>query len=90
MASRYKGRDFSEAKCSASVYGGWHSHQCSRKPWKDGWCKQHHRDTEESRRQKSAERYEAQRKRDHAARHASCNRRIAELEARIAELEGGS
>jgi len=25
------------------------SYQCSRKPWKDGWCKQHHPDSEKAR-----------------------------------------
>lgn len=35
------------------------SHQCSRKPWKDGWCKQHHPDSEAKRREESMRRYQA-------------------------------
>lgn len=48
-------------RCKAGVWGNerWASYgQCSRKPFKDGWCKQHHPDSERERqeitRQKAA------------------------------------
>ena len=47
-------------RCKASVYSNDRAalfHQCSRKPWKDGWCKQHHPDSEKARQEASAERY---------------------------------
>tara|TARA_A100000171_G_scaffold53079_1_gene76398 strand:- start:65606 stop:65977 length:372 start_codon:yes stop_codon:yes gene_type:complete len=43
-------------RCRALVWpqslGGWHSKQCSRKVWKDGFCKQHHPDTVRERNRK--------------------------------------
>lgn len=33
-------------------------HQCKRKPWQDGWCKQHHPDTEAQRAKERDERYQ--------------------------------
>lgn len=49
--------------CKASVrgYRGWGSHQCTRKIWKDGWCKQHHPKSEKNRQIESDKRYEAKR-----------------------------
>jgi hypothetical protein len=44
-----------ETKCKEVV----HFHQCSRKIWKDGYCKQHHPDSISERHRKSNERYEA-------------------------------
>jgi len=34
-------------RCKATVHSASsiRPHQCNRKPWKDGWCKQHHPDT---------------------------------------------
>ena len=55
MATEYtnrRGKPIADpSRCKASVSGkgqwGWlHQHQCKRKPWKDGWCRQHHPDTE--------------------------------------------
>ena len=47
------------AKCQKSVYypGSYHSHPCTRKAWKDGWCKQHHPDTVAERVKKRDERW---------------------------------
>lgn len=68
MAREYTGRRGEKIanpkKCKASVSNGgkwgWlHPHQCKRKPWKDGWCKQHHPDTESKKLQESQERREA-------------------------------
>ena len=61
MAFEYKQSSKWEAKfdpdrCKASVHGGGRSvrfHQCLRKPWKDGWCKQHHPDSEKARLEES-------------------------------------
>ena len=41
---------------------GFHFYQCSRKPVKDGYCKQHHPDSVAERRRKAEEKYEAERK----------------------------
>lgn len=47
------------ATCKASVSGGRGMiYQCGRKRWKDGWCKQHHPDSEAERRRHSVEKYE--------------------------------
>lgn len=48
-------------QCKASVMGarGWSSYQCSRKIWKDGWCKQHHPDTVAKRDKLYEEKYKA-------------------------------
>lgn len=45
------------ARCRERVagLGGWHFHQCSRKVWKDGYCRQHHPDTVAERNRKSRE-----------------------------------
>jgi hypothetical protein len=31
-----------KSRCRASIFKDWHNHQCKRKSWKDGYCKQHH------------------------------------------------
>ena len=41
-------------RCKKKVYpsdmwGGFHGHQCHRKIWKDGYCKQHHPNTVKAR-----------------------------------------
>ena len=50
-----------EGYCKQSVYNqdAWRGFQCSRKVWKDGYCKQHHPDNVEERRKKSLIAYEA-------------------------------
>jgi hypothetical protein len=51
-------------RCKASVTekGRWsYPYQCKRMSWRDGWCKQHHPDTEAKRAKESQERYERQR-----------------------------
>jgi hypothetical protein len=45
-------------RCLAKVYpndrwGSFHPHQCTRKVWKDGFCKQHHPESEAKRRVES-------------------------------------
>jgi hypothetical protein len=51
--------------CKARVASGaWHSKQCSRKVWKDGWCKQHHPETRQKRLDEFNRKYKSKRARD--------------------------
>ena len=100
MAFEYRPRDrfaspIDVNRCKASVSEPGRLifiHQCQRRPWKDGWCKQHHPETEAKRREASRERYE----REERARIAAspwtkldqAHAEIVRLKARIAELEG--
>ena len=79
----------SPEQCKASVYHEIPSgfHQCRRKPWKDGWCKQHHPDTEANRRAGRAVRWEQEQERSPYVRLGEAHKEIARLKARIAELE---
>ena len=77
-------------QCKASVPDGGRSmrdHQCHRKPWRDGWCKQHHPDTEAERREESSRRWELKHQHSSSARLGRALTEIEELKARIAELE---
>jgi len=50
-AGRPSGKKYDPARCMASVspsVRGAISHQCQKKIWKDGFCKQHHPDTIEA------------------------------------------
>lgn len=99
MAFEYKphglyGAPIAPDRCKAAVHKegrGVGQYQCSRKPWKDGWCKQHHPDTVAERRRRNQERYEKKRKRrwerSPAARLEKANEEIVRLKARVAELE---
>jgi len=51
-----------EMVCPRTTYGAVNKYQCSRKTWRDGYCKQHHPDTVAKRGAESTARYEAQRK----------------------------
>lgn len=75
-------------RCKASVADGMRFYQCRRKPWKDGWCKQHHPDTEAKRRAERKPRY--QQKTEHSLGFllGKAREEIVRLKARIAELEG--
>jgi len=44
-------------RCKERVFSGWNNYQCSRKPVKDGYCKQHHPDTIKARKEKSEQKY---------------------------------
>lgn len=37
--------DATKCKKNVSTLNGWHNRQCSRKIWKDGFCRQHHPDS---------------------------------------------
>ena len=96
MAHEYKSRDrydspFKSERCKASVHGPPRSlrpYQCSRKPWKDGWCKQHHPKAEAERWAQSEARWQQKRERSPSFRLVRAHEEIARLKARIAELEG--
>jgi len=79
-------------RCKQRVYdqSGWHSWQCSRNAWKDGFCKQHHPDTVAERRRRNDELLEAKRKASAWYKLKQANKRIAELEAEIAVLKGAN
>jgi len=82
---------FDPERCKASVHGAYRElrfHQCRRKPWKDGWCKQHHPDNEAVRRARSKQRRKQKRARSPVARLHKAQEEIARLKARIAELHG--
>lgn len=67
-------------RCAKQVFDNWSHRQCSRKAVKDGWCKQHHPDAAEERKQKSIERYEEKRKNEPLYRLARANEKIKQLE----------
>ena len=51
-------------QCQAAVHpkdrwGSLHPHQCTRKIWKDGWCKIHHPDAEQKRRDVGVHKFQA-------------------------------
>ena len=78
MTAEYKNPD--PAQCKARVipndqWGSFHPYQCNRKPWRDGWCKQHHPETE-------AKRYEDTVRRDKEKREQRLNmRRTVKIDA---------
>ena len=49
-------------RCKANVWVGFHTHQCLRIAWKDGYCKQHHPDNVKQRQEESMARYEEKEK----------------------------
>jgi len=63
------------------------SYQCSRKPWKDGWCKQHHPDTEARRRVARSLVERRRQERSLSFLLDKAREEIVRLKARIAELE---
>lgn len=76
-----------DTKCKESVmWDSWHSSQCTRKIWKDGYCKQHHPDSVKARRVASDKRWEEKRKQQPWYQLRMAQTRIAELEAEVARL----
>lgn len=51
-----------EEVCPNDRWGAFHPHQCRRKIWKDGYCKQHHPDSAKKRAEEQAKRYEEKKK----------------------------
>jgi hypothetical protein len=71
-------------RCKETVWEGMARYPCSRKAWKDGYCKQHHPDSVAERAEKSRLRSEAK----WAEQKANCPwRKLEAANARIAELE---
>ena len=76
-----------DSKCKESVmWDSWHSRQCTRKIWKDGFCKQHHPETVKARQEESARKWEERRKQEPWYKLKVALERIAELEAEVARL----
>ena len=74
-------------RCKQMMFHGWHPQQCSRIAREDGFCKQHHPETVKVRHQKSATRWEEEKKQSCWYRLESAQKEIEALKARIAELE---
>ena len=76
--------------CSEMIWEGMARYRCSRKIWKDGYCKQHHPDTVAERNRKADIRREAkwaeQKANDPWRKLEVANARIAELEKQIRVL----
>ncbi len=83
-------------RCGKRVYpndrwGAFHPHQCHRKVWKDGFCKQHHPSIEEARQLAKEMKWEKEReerkRNDPYLLLQKANKRIEELEAENTELK---
>ena len=75
------------ARCKENVFSNWHHYQCSRKIWKDGYCKQHHPDTVQARKIESEQKYKERYQQSAYGRLQAACRRIKELEAEVERLE---
>lgn len=76
-----------DSKCKESVmWDSWHSRQCTRKIWNDGFCKQHHPETVKERQKESQRKWEERRKKEPWYLLKIAQERIAELEAEVARL----
>ena len=78
-------------KCKERVADPWgwnRSHQCTRKIWKDGYCKQHHPDTVKEREIKKEERYRQEFEKSVYGQLRKAHERIKELEEEIKQLRG--
>jgi hypothetical protein len=84
MAFEYKPRSFlyaafDKSRCKARVYRGrFGASQCARKPWRDGWCKQHHPETEAAKQKQRDAEFDAKWAERVAAREAADAIRAAE------------
>jgi len=79
-------------KCKATVYpkeryGSFHGHRCHRFEWKDGYCKQHHPETQKLREEKSELKYKEKMERNPYRLLEKAEARIKELEMEIEELK---
>ena len=81
-------KDLDKSRCKQSVFSDscFNSYQCSRKIWKDGFCKQHHPDTIAERRDKSEQKFREQQKKSPWRLLKKAKERITELEAELAEI----
>lgn len=74
-------------KASVSSRAGWMIHQCSRKIWKDGWCKQHHPESIAERDRKTDERYETKRANSVYGRLERCQAKLTKAMEILIECE---
>ena len=65
-----------EGYCKAEAGRGWIFFQCSRKAWKDGWCKQHHPDIME---EKQRERNEVYKRKNVQDGHPEADKFVKEM-----------
>jgi len=75
-------------KCKENVMHGFHLYSCSRKPWKDGFCKQHHPETVKARDEERTRKYNEKQACSPWRLLEKANARIVELEAELQELRG--
>lgn len=77
----------SRCKEMVSTPGVWSkSHQCSRKEWRDGWCKQHHPDSVDARRKLAEERYKQQQENSPWRRLQKKDMEIEQLKSELSAL----
>ena len=79
-------------KCKEMVspkerWGSFHQYQCTRKTWKDGYCKTHHPDTVKVRQEESRKRYEEKMENSEYMKLKRANECIKELEAEVERLK---
>ena len=79
-----------DGRCNEKVYppstwGSFHGHQCTRKDWKDGYCKQHHPDSVAKRELKKEERWNKKQQNSPWNQLRIANKRIQELEELLKE-----
>jgi hypothetical protein len=72
--------------CKEKIWQGMSCYPCSRKAWKDGYCKQHHPFTVAERRKNSQAKWAEQKANDPWLKLEVANARIAELEEQIRVL----
>ena len=87
MATEYD--RITPGRCKASVFslGGFHLHQCTRKTWKDGWCKQHHPKMEQKREEESHQRAIKKAARSPRVLLEKCKEKVKRLERKVRRLE---
>lgn len=73
-----------DTRCKARVLGFWNvDGRCTRKAWRDGWCKQHHPDSVRARKEASKKRYDEQHKNHPWYKLEVAGNRIIELEQQL-------
>ena len=80
----FKSGPIDPARCKEAVYSGdiWSGYvPCSRKVWKDGYCKQHHPDTVAERKRKADEKWRLAQENSPYTRLEKAIARVKQLEA---------
>ncbi len=86
MTSEYKNFDPKWCKAKVGDGTGWQWFQCQRRPWRDGWCKQHHPDSVAERQRERSQRYEEKYQRSPEVQLDWACKEIARLKAENARL----